>query len=63
MPQQVQKTKQAQTTAPQETEIETPSVDAEETLEDIDGLLDEIDAVLEENAQEFIAAYVQKGGE
>jgi ubiquitin-like protein Pup len=30
---------------------------------DLDDLLDEIDEVLEENAEEFVAAYVQKGGE
>ncbi|HET8760849.1 MAG TPA: ubiquitin-like protein Pup, partial [Nitrospiria bacterium] len=31
--------------------------------EDIDKLLDEIDSVLEENAEEFVKNYVQKGGE
>ena len=31
--------------------------------EDIDKLLDEIDAVLEKNAEEFVASYVQRGGE
>ena len=31
--------------------------------EDMDTLLDEIDSVLEENAEEFIKNYVQKGGE
>lgn len=30
---------------------------------DIDDLLDEIDAVLEENAEEFVKSYIQKGGE
>lgn len=30
---------------------------------DLDDLLDEIDGVLEENAEEFVKAYVQKGGE
>jgi prokaryotic ubiquitin-like protein Pup len=30
---------------------------------DLDDLLDEIDGVLEENAEEFVNAYVQKGGE
>ena len=30
---------------------------------DLDGLLDEIDEVLEQNAEEFIKAYVQRGGE
>lgn len=34
-----------------------------EIKEDIDKLLDEIDAVLEENAEEFVKNYVQKGGE
>lgn len=28
-----------------------------------DELLDEIDGLLEENAEEFVKAYVQKGGE
>ena len=31
--------------------------------EDIDKLLDEIDDVLEENAEEFVRSYVQRGGE
>jgi prokaryotic ubiquitin-like protein Pup len=30
---------------------------------ELDDLLDEVDAVLEENAEEFVKAYVQKGGE
>ena len=30
---------------------------------ELDGLLDEVDAVLEENAEEFVKAYIQKGGE
>ncbi len=31
--------------------------------EKIDDLLDEIDSVLEENAEEFVKNYVQKGGQ
>jgi ubiquitin-like protein Pup len=31
--------------------------------EEMDEILDEIDQVLEENAEEFIKSYVQKGGE
>jgi ubiquitin-like protein Pup len=39
-------------------------VDAAADLErELDELLDEVDAVLEENAEEFVKAYVQKGGE
>lgn len=30
---------------------------------DVDTMLDEIDSVLEENAQEFVQAYVQIGGQ
>ena len=30
---------------------------------ELDDLLDEIDEVLEENAEEFVKNYVQKGGE
>jgi len=29
----------------------------------LDGILDEIDDVLEENAEEFVAGYIQHGGE
>ena len=43
-------------------EIETVG-SAEEIGERIDDLLDEIDTVLEENAEEFVKNYVQKGGE
>jgi prokaryotic ubiquitin-like protein Pup len=35
----------------------------EQLTEDVDDLLDEIDSVLEENAEEFVRGYVQKGGE
>jgi prokaryotic ubiquitin-like protein Pup len=36
---------------------------AEELKGEMDEMLDEIDSVLEENAEEFIKSYVQKGGE
>lgn len=32
-------------------------------VEDTDDLLDDIDGVLEENAEDFVRAYVQKGGQ
>ncbi len=47
----------------QETEVdETVDVEATDTS-DVDDLLDEIDSVLEENAEEFVKNYVQKGGQ
>jgi ubiquitin-like protein Pup len=36
---------------------------AEELKDEMDDILEEIDAVLEENAEEFVKSYVQKGGE
>ena len=35
----------------------------EELTEDVDDLLDEIDATLEQNASEWVRGFVQKGGE
>lgn len=32
-------------------------------INDVDDLLDEIDGVLEKNAEEFVRGYVQKGGQ
>ena len=50
----------------QESEV-APSDDVVERKErldeDVDAILDEIDDVLEENAEDFVRAYVQKGGE
>ena len=43
--------------APQSTER------GEKLKAEIDDLLDEIDEVLEDNAEEFVRNYVQKGGE
>jgi ubiquitin-like protein Pup len=36
---------------------------AEKLKGEMDDLLEEIDTVLEENAEEFIKSYVQKGGQ
>jgi len=49
--------------AQQEEAQDTPAARGEEVAEKIDDLLDEIDTVLEENAEEFVKNYVQKGGE
>ena len=35
----------------------------EKLNEDVDAILDEIDEVLEENAEEFVRSYIQKGGQ
>jgi prokaryotic ubiquitin-like protein Pup len=40
-----------------------PAKQGEKLKEELDDLLDEIDEVLESNAEEFVRSYVQKGGE
>ncbi|MDT4943705.1 MAG: prokaryotic ubiquitin-like protein Pup [Pseudonocardiales bacterium] len=35
----------------------------EKLTEDVDAILDEIDDVLESNAEEFVKGFVQKGGQ
>jgi ubiquitin-like protein Pup len=39
------------------------SANGSSLVEEIDDILDEIDAVLEKNAEEFVKSFVQKGGE
>ncbi|HZJ25523.1 MAG TPA: ubiquitin-like protein Pup [Acidimicrobiia bacterium] len=64
MPEREQKKK----TAPKErsdedVEVAAPTKQGEKLKEEMDDLLDEIDSVLEDNAEEFVRNYVQKGGE
>jgi prokaryotic ubiquitin-like protein Pup len=56
------------TTAEAETELATEAAPAtsergEKIKAELDDLLDEIDEVLEDNAEEFVRNYVQKGGQ
>ena len=44
-------------------EVPATSEKGEQLKGEIDDLLDEIDEVLEGNAEEFVRSYVQKGGE
>jgi prokaryotic ubiquitin-like protein Pup len=57
--------KQAPARTEEETDETAPaSTDKGEKLKaELDDLLDEIDEVLEENAEDFVRSYVQKGGE
>ena len=50
-------------TEPAETEQDTHAPAAEDLKHDLDDIMDEIDSVLEKNAEEFVTTYVQKGGE
>ncbi|MFO7279418.1 MAG: ubiquitin-like protein Pup [Thermoanaerobacterales bacterium] len=59
--------KRKSTPARQEEEVveETPATSdhGEKIKAELDDLLDEIDGVLEANAEEFVKSYVQKGGQ
>ena len=46
-----------------ESQVEAPPKRERTDTDEIDKLVDEIDEVLEENAEEFVRSYVQKGGE
>ena len=41
----------------------TANKDTKNLTAELDSLLDEIDEVLESNAEEFVKSYVQKGGQ
>ena len=47
----------------EETVAQAVTERGERLKEELDDLLDEIDGVLESNAEEFVKSYVQKGGE
>ncbi|MEX0659170.1 MAG: ubiquitin-like protein Pup [Egibacteraceae bacterium] len=49
----------------QDEESTAPSEETAESVDtsEVDELLDDIDEVLEENAEEFVKNYVQKGGQ
>jgi prokaryotic ubiquitin-like protein Pup len=65
MPEREQKKKTApKERAPETDEVEAaPAKQGEALKEELDDLLDEIDSVLESNAEDFVRSYVQKGGE
>ena len=44
-------------------ETPEPSAQGEKLKAELDELLDDIDEVLEENAEDFVRSYVQKGGQ
>ena len=64
MPERIQQQRTTDQAAETEERTEGSSSERAARLrDDLDSLLDEIDGVLEENAEEFVKNYVQKGGE
>ncbi len=68
-----ERTKKQRVTNPREADQSAVSEQTADTIPDtektdrlkaeLDGLLDEIDEVLETNAEDFVKSYVQKGGQ
>lgn len=58
-----QKSNSTDSATPVESDVVSTADSAEKLKADIDDLLDEIDEVLESNAEEFVKNYVQKGGQ
>jgi ubiquitin-like protein Pup len=65
VPQEQERKQAEKREAEQRTDAEQAEATAkgEKLKEEMDDILEEIDSVLEENAEEFIKSYVQKGGE
>lgn len=52
------------TDAHEDEDVSTAAVPQRTDLDDdVDAILDEIDEVLEENAEDFVKSFVQKGGQ
>lgn len=64
MAERIQKSKQTSGSQTEQTVGDHPVSESGERLKaELDDLLDEIDDVLESNAEDFVKSYVQKGGE
>ncbi len=66
MPESEQTHRRTRRSDDEETVEELPGADSAHKAEldsDVDSLLDEIDDVLEVNAEEFVRSFVQKGGQ
>jgi prokaryotic ubiquitin-like protein Pup len=64
MSERIQKQKTSEEAATEEVDSVTSSNRQGEKIKaELDDLLDEIDSVLEENAEDFVKGYVQKGGQ
>ena len=61
---QKQPRRSSETEGQAETSAESEVAERKETLDaEVDDILDEIDEVLETNAEDFVKSFIQKGGE
>jgi ubiquitin-like protein Pup len=60
---QTRRTNEAEETAPEASDGDAVAERKEKLDDDVDAILDEIDEVLESNAEDFVRSFVQKGGQ
>lgn len=63
MPQEFAQQQEQAAQQPQEQAVAVDTSQADGTVDALDAVLDDIESVLEQNAQEYVNSFVQKGGE
>lgn len=63
MPQEFAQPQEQASQQPQEQAVAVDTSQTDGTVNALDAVLDDIESVLEQNAQEYVNSFVQKGGE
>lgn len=63
MPQEFAQQQEQAAAQPQEQAVAVDTSQTDGTMDALDAVLDDIESVLEQNAQEYVNSFVQKGGE
>lgn len=63
MPQEFAQQQEQAAQQPQEQAVAVDTSQRDGTVDALDAVLDDIESVLEQNAQEYVNSFVQKGGE
>lgn len=63
MPQEFEQARSEETSVQVDETIAAESAEAREAADVLDAVLDDIESVLESNAEEYVGSFVQKGGE
>lgn len=63
MPQEFEQARSEETSAQVDETIAAESAEVREAADVLDAVLDDIESVLESNAEEYVGSFVQKGGE
>ena len=63
MPQEFAQQQEQAAQQPQEQAVAVDTSQTDGTVNSLDAVLDDIESVLEQNAQEYVNSFVQKGGE